>query len=106
MSLDDLWSLRESLNSELARRIAAEKSRLDRRLQQLAPSGNIHQERRAYPRVYPKYANPSRPGETWSGRGKHPRWLTAALKRGHTIEEFVIPKNETEPSQRRRGRRA
>jgi DNA-binding protein H-NS len=93
MSLDDLWSLRESLNSELARRIAAEKSRLDQRLRQLAPSGNIHAERRAYPRVYPKYANPSRPGETWSGRGKRPRWLAAQLSSGRKLDDFRIQPN-------------
>lgn len=93
MSLDDLWSLRESLNLELARRIAAEKSRLDQRLRQLAPSGDIHRERRAYPRVYPKYANPSRPGETWSGRGKRPRWLAAQLSSGRKLDDFRIQPN-------------
>jgi DNA-binding protein H-NS len=46
--------------------------------------------RRKYPRVYPKYQNPQEPSETWSGRGKTPRWLVAALKTGHKLEEFAI----------------
>jgi DNA-binding protein H-NS len=28
--------------------------------------------------------------ETWAGRGVRPRWLQAALKDGHKIEEFAI----------------
>jgi DNA-binding protein H-NS len=61
-------------------------------------------ERRKYPRVFPKYQNPNEPSETWSGRGKRPRWLAAALKTGRTIEEFVISNagsNKNHP--RRRG---
>jgi DNA-binding protein H-NS len=46
--------------------------------------------RRKYPRVYPKYRNPQEPSETWSGRGKTPRWLMAALKKGHKPEDFAI----------------
>ena len=45
--------------------------------------------RRKYPRVLPKYRNPQT-SETWSGRGKRPRWLVAAMKSGHKIEEFKI----------------
>jgi H-NS histone family len=27
--------------------------------------------------VFPKYRNPDQPAETWTGRGKQPRWPTA-----------------------------
>ena len=37
--------------------------------------------------VPPKYRGPG--GETWSGRGATPRWLTALVKEGHSIEEFA-----------------
>jgi DNA-binding protein H-NS len=65
---------------------------------------NVTRERRAYPRVFPKYRNPNEPSETWSGRGKQPRWLTAALKTGHTIDEFVIGNAESSKSVPRRQR--
>jgi DNA-binding protein H-NS len=39
MSVDELWSLYEQVSSVLARRIAAEKARLDQRLQQLGLTG-------------------------------------------------------------------
>ncbi len=43
-------------------------------------------------KVPPKYRNPADPGETWSGRGKQPRWLTALLAKGRKAEEFLIRK--------------
>jgi DNA-binding protein H-NS len=30
------------------------------------------------------------PSETWSGRGKQPRWLVAAIKSGRKIDDFKI----------------
>ena len=36
----------------------------------------------------PKYRGPG--GETWAGRGATPRWLTALLNEGHSIEEFAV----------------
>ena len=44
------------------------------------------------------------PSETWSGRGKQPRWLIAALKTGHTIDEFVIRNVESNKNNFRRQR--
>ena len=46
--------------------------------------------RRAGGTVAPKYRNPADPEQTWSGRGKRPRWLVAAMKSGRKIEEFRI----------------
>jgi DNA-binding protein H-NS len=40
--------------------------------------------------VAPKYRNPENPEETWAGRGLKPRWLTAAIKSGKKIEDFLI----------------
>ena len=41
-------------------------------------------------KVPPKYRGPK--GETWAGRGVHPRWLAALLKRGHKLDEYAIAK--------------
>ena len=41
-------------------------------------------------KVAPKYRGPG--GETWAGRGATPRWLTALIKEGHSVEEFAIAK--------------
>lgn len=39
--------------------------------------------------VPPKYRHPTT-GETWSGRGKAPRWLTAAEADGAQRDDFLI----------------
>src|SRR5260221_12632033 len=106
MPLDELWQLHERISQVLSERIRAEKQELEKRLAQLggsrdgasgafvsltARSGGRAQPRRKYPRVFPKYQNPNDPSETWSGRGKQPRWLVAALEAGGTVDDFRIP---------------
>lgn len=68
--------------------------------------------------VPPKYRGPG--GETWAGRGATPRWLTALVKEGHSVEEFAIAKGGKrgaaakktaakkgrKPAPRKRGRKA
>jgi DNA-binding protein H-NS len=116
LPLDDLWALHEQITKVLSSRIIAQKQELEQRLLQLTQgrggaavsagrkptSGDGPRQRRSYPRVYPKYRNPSAPGETWSGRGKQPRWLVAALKAGGKMDDFVIPQQPVRKSRTRR----
>jgi DNA-binding protein H-NS len=37
-----------------------------------------------------KYANPADASDTWSGRGRKPRWFDAALKSGKRPEDMAI----------------
>jgi DNA-binding protein H-NS len=37
-----------------------------------------------------KYQNPDNPSETWSGRGRPPKWVQAALATGQTLEDLAI----------------
>ena len=102
MSIDKLEKLRETVDAVLVKKIAAEIIVLERCLQQLSPAANIVQRgsqkppkaadaaRRHYPPVLPKYRNPSRPSETWAGRGKQPHWLTVQLESGKHIDDFRI----------------
>lgn len=41
-------------------------------------------------KVAPKYRNPTNPSETWSGRGRQPRWLAALVQKGKEPSEFLI----------------
>lgn len=113
MSIDDMWQLHEEIGQILSVRLTSEKRELEKRLAQLRreketnlaePAEGAPRERRKYPRVYPKYRNPDEPSQTWSGRGKQPRWLTAALRTGHTIDEFVIANQAAEKDTSRRRR--
>jgi DNA-binding protein H-NS len=38
----------------------------------------------------PKYANPANPSETWSGRGRKPKWFTQALASGVSPDALAI----------------
>jgi DNA-binding protein H-NS len=37
-----------------------------------------------------KYANPANRSDTWSGRGRKPRWVEAALKAGKSLADLSI----------------
>ncbi|TMJ54500.1 MAG: H-NS histone family protein [Alphaproteobacteria bacterium] len=115
MSVDDLWSLHEEVSRILSSRITSEKRELEKRLAVLnrgrrvieggdaVQSYNANGEaRRKYPKVFPKYRNPQTPHETWSGRGKQPRWLAAAIKTGRKMEDFVISEAGGSKSRRQR----
>src|SRR4051794_13316759 len=109
MEFDELWDIHEELTELLSERILAEKRELEKRLAQLNRVEIIKQPgisnfkhgadrvpRRKYPKVLPKYCNPLSPSEKWSGRGKQPRWLVAALKTGRQLDEFKIANLEVE----------
>lgn len=38
----------------------------------------------------PKYANPADPSQTWTGRGRKPNWVIAALKEGKTLDDLAL----------------
>lgn len=46
--------------------------------------------KRAGTKVPPKYSNPANPKETWTGRGRQPRWMAAQVKAGKKPEDFLI----------------
>jgi DNA-binding protein H-NS len=101
MSSDELWTLYEQLSSTLADRIAVEKAKLEGRLRKLQATRNaIHLDRvrRPYPKVLPKYQNPKNPAETWSGRGKQPRWVQAQLEAGERLEYLLIARPRRSPA--------
>ncbi len=115
MSFDELWSLHEQISQLLSVKITSEKRELEKRLAVLNRGMNLiegndkdapqsynanGEARRKYPRVLPKYRNPQT-SETWSGRGKRPRWLVAAIKTGRKIEDFEIGARESKVGRQR-----
>lgn len=37
-----------------------------------------------------KYANPEDPNQTWTGRGRKPRWVEAFIQKGNTLNDLEI----------------
>lgn len=100
MATDELWDLYETATAQLSNKLAEEKARLqehERRLQKLrSVSGNRSSDYARRPNVSPKYQNPKNPAQTWCGRGRHPRWLTALLRSGKALDNFLIVPPPTE----------
>lgn len=40
--------------------------------------------------IAPKYANPDDRSQTWTGRGRKPRWVVAALDAGKSLDDLAI----------------
>jgi DNA-binding protein H-NS len=122
MQFEDLWQLYEDLAKILADKITAEKRELEHRLAKLNPVAIVrkvrtsprlslsltdHAPRRKYPEVLPKYSNPLAPSQKWSGRGKRPRWVIAALAAGQRLDDLRIEHAQKhDREERSRGNRA
>jgi DNA-binding protein H-NS len=81
-----------ALRSQIDARLADKRHDLEKQLSRLGGSvsggrGSSLKGRK----VAPKFADP-KTGETWAGRGARPKWLAAALKGGHKLEDFLIDK--------------
>ena len=94
MNVDDLWDFYLRIIDVLDWKLEAEKRKLQNQLDELGRkfggSPKDVPQRRPYPKVEPKYRNPTNPLETWSGRGKMPRWVVELLATGANLDELRI----------------
>ncbi len=114
MSYADLLELRKSVDEAILARHREERQELTKQLTQLAnlfgiktPGGESAggkisqtvevkktQTKRVSAakgkKVKPKYRNPAKLEETWTGRGRQPRWLVHELAQDKKIESFLI----------------
>jgi DNA-binding protein H-NS len=49
--------------------------------------------------VHPKYQNPDNPTDTWSGRGRKPKWIEDQLASGKSLDALVIRSRHLEQAQ-------
>ena len=48
--------------------------------------------------IAPKYMNPADNSQTWTGRGRKPRWVEEALAAGGSIDDFLISEPVPQPA--------
>ncbi|MBP9528062.1 MAG: H-NS histone family protein [Laribacter sp.] len=90
-----LIALLGDIEKEIAAREAAEKENARRQIMDLARNYGLSIEEVLNPAknvrkpVEAKYRNPEN-GQTWSGRGRKPSWITDLLAQGRTLEEFAV----------------
>jgi DNA-binding protein H-NS len=108
MDVDALLALRSQIDGQLAMR----RSDLQKQLARLQRAsmdgpvvgGNGRTSAMKGVKVKPKYRD-AKTGDTWAGRGVQPRWLTAALKGGKKLDDYLIDKNAHKPATKARGKR-
>jgi DNA-binding protein H-NS len=67
--------------------------RRGRRRQSHDGAGDVEDQRSA---VAPKYRNPGSPSETWSGRGRKPKWVEEQLAAGKSLDALLIRSGQQE----------
>ena len=82
VSITDLLSERDAIQSEIAARASDELQSLESRRQQLLAIVGGEPAPAKKPRIngVPKYRNPKDPAQTWTGRGKTPKWIEELKK--------------------------
>jgi DNA-binding protein H-NS len=88
LPFDELLGLHREVCELLDKKMTGEVEKLQGRIDILRkPKVKV---RKPYPPVPQRYQNPNEPLQTWSGRGRQPRWLAALLDHGGSIEDFEI----------------
>jgi DNA-binding protein H-NS len=64
-----------------------------RRRRRSADAGETGDRRR---KVEPKYRNPDNHAETWTGRGREPKWMEQKIAEGGKKEDFLIKPAQAE----------
>ena len=59
-------------------------------IEELLELGEQNRKKTTRKAVEPRYRNKNNPADTWTGRGKQPRWLVAELEKGAKLEDFLI----------------
>lgn len=96
LSVAQLLSLRKDIDQQLL----TKKAELQRQLHEIGgPAPTARRGVRRGTKVAPKYRDAN--GNTWAGRGAQPKWLTAALKSGKKLDDFLIAKTDRKRRVRR-----
>lgn len=98
MSLKELLELEEKLDKAIANARERERSEIKQKIEAIVQNSGFSVSElfggRASPikgrTVAAKYVNPENRAETWTGRGRKPRWLTAKLDKGSKLEDFSV----------------
>ena len=91
--LAELKGLYFDIGQEIQRRAREEREQARARIHALAADAGIPLDAlvdRKAPRSAPRYRNPADSGQTWTGRGRQPRWIADALASGRKLDEFEI----------------
>ncbi len=97
LSLDELKKLQKDVANEIKNFKDREKKKALAEVEAFARERGLNPadlsdlvKRRTRKPAKPKYANPDDPAQTWTGRGRRPRWLEEALAKGKSLDDLAI----------------
>ena len=98
MSLHELKHLIKSAQERIEELEALEQLKTMERIQDLAKQAGLEvtmkpagkRPRRRAANGAPKYRNPSNAQETWTGRGRKPKWVQQALSNGKSLDDLAV----------------
>ena len=98
LSYAELNELRARIEDKIAEKRAEEQEKLRAKVAELAAEAGLSLEEvvtkkgrdRRRGKVAAKYRNPKNPSQTWTGRGRKPKWLVAELDKGKKLEGFEV----------------
>ena len=59
-------------------------------VEQILGFGSTKRKKGTRKAVEPRYRSKTNPANSWTGRGKQPRWLVAEIEKGAKLEDFLI----------------
>jgi DNA-binding protein H-NS len=97
MTIKELRTLSMRIERTIAARQHRERAALKDKLKALAEESGFHiaelfgsKTGKGRKPVAAKYADPTNPSLTWTGRGRMPLWLAAKVKAGQNKDKFLI----------------
>jgi DNA-binding protein H-NS len=96
MTLAGLKDLRARIDKTISEREQTERVHLKKKVEAMVAAAGMSLDdligkasRKGRP-VAIKYRNPKNAEQTWTGRGRPPRWLADAVKKGAKRESFLV----------------
>lgn len=96
MSYKELLDLQKRVQAAIAARRETEQAQVRRKILELARQSGLDVSEliggkapRKGKKAAVKYRNPGNPSQTWTGRGRKPKWLVEALQKGDKLERFA-----------------
>ena len=91
MSTEALQEVRAVVDAELKKREAKTRADARRKILELAEANELDLDvLAASAKGRKRYRNPDNQFETWSGKGRQPKWVKAQLAAGRTLSDLEI----------------
>jgi len=95
---EDLKVLRDAVDARLSTLEAERREAAFREMEEIARRNGLTKAqvaarfrgRRNGARGPARYRNPDNPAQTWSGRGRRPKWVAAQLERGRSLQDLAV----------------